>query len=82
MQQMGITAKLFDYLEKNATSEQRKNGFDIADFLLEMKQPQAILQAMIAKNPALNLLIKELNLKLIEEPARPISTAKRKGFKL
>ncbi|MFR8399252.1 MAG: DUF6371 domain-containing protein [Bacteroides ovatus] len=82
MQRMGITAKLFDYLEKNATSEQRKNGFDIADFLLEMKQSQAILQAMIAKNPALNLLIKELNLKLIEEPARPVSTANREGFKL
>lgn len=82
MERMGITAKLFDYLEKNATSEQRKNGFDIADFLLEMKQPQAILQAMITKNPALNLLIKELNLKLIEEPVRPISTAKRKRFKL
>lgn len=47
-----------------------------------MKQPQAVLQAMIAKNSALNLLIKEFNLKLIEEPVRPISTAKRKGFKL
>ncbi len=57
MERVGITVKLFDYLEKNATPEQRKNGFDIVDFLLEMKQPQAILQNMIAKNPVLKLLI-------------------------
>ena len=82
MQRMGIAVKLFDYLEKNATPEQRKNGFDIADFLLEMKQPQAILQGMIAKNPSLNLLIKELGLVLIEEPVHSVSTVKRRGFKL
>ncbi len=82
MKRLGITVKLFDYLEKNATSEQRKNGFDIADFLLEMKQPQAILQSMIAKNPALKLLIKEFGLILIEKPIQPISKVKKKGFKL
>ena len=79
---MGITVKLFDYLEKNATPEQRKNGFDIADFILEVKRPQTILQGMIAKNPSLNLLIKELGLVLIEEPVHPVSTVKRRGFKL
>lgn len=82
MQRMGITVKLFDYLEKNATLEQRKNGFDIADFLLEMKQPQAILQGMMAKNPSLNLLIKELGLVLIDEPVCSVNTVKRRGFKL
>lgn len=82
MKRMGITVKLFDYLEKNATPEQRKNGFDIADFLLEMKQPQAILQSMIAKNPALKLLIKELGLVLVEKPTQSIPKIKRKGPKL
>lgn len=82
IQRMGITVKLFNYLEKNATPEQRKNEFDIADFLLEMKQPQAILQGMIAKNPSLNLLIKELGLVLIDEPVHSASTVKRRGFKL
>lgn len=82
IQRMGITVKLFDYLEKNATPEQRENRFDIADFLLEMKQPQAILQGMIAKNPSLNLLIKELRLVFIEEPVCSVSTVKRRGFKL
>lgn len=80
MKRMGITVKLFDYLEKNATPEQRKNGFDIADFLLEMKQPQAILQSMIAKNPALKLLIKELGLVLVEKPTQSIPKIKRKGL--
>lgn len=82
MQRMGISVKLFDYLERNATEKQRAEGFDIADFLLEMKQPQAILQGMIAKNPSLNLLIKELGLVLIEESIHPVSTVKRKGIKL
>lgn len=82
MERIDITVKLFDYLEKNATLEQQKNGFDIADFLLEMKQPQAILQSMIAKNPALKLLIKELGLVLIDKPAQTISKVKRKGPKL
>jgi hypothetical protein len=81
MERMGITVKIFDYLEKSATPEQQKDGFDIADFLLEMKQPQAILQSMIAKNPVLNLLIKELGLVLIEKPTQPVSKVKRKGLR-
>ena len=82
MERMGITVKLFDYLEKNATLEQRKNGFDLADFLLEIEQPQAIFQSMIAKNPALNLLIKELDLVLIEKPTKAPLTIKKGGFRL
>lgn len=82
MERMKIKVKLFDYMEQNATEKQRVEGFDIADFLLEMKQPQAILQAMITKNPTLNLLIKELDLVLIEERAKPIQTIKKRGFKL
>jgi len=81
MEQIGITVKLFDYLEKNATLDQRKNGLDIADFLLEIKQPQAVLQNMIAKNPALNLLIKELNLRLFKAPGKT-APIKKGGFKL
>lgn len=52
------------------------------NMLLEMKQPQAILQGMIAKNPSLNLLIKELGLVLIDKPVHSVSTVKRRGFKL
>lgn len=82
MEQMGITVKLFDYLEKNATPDQRKKGLDIADFLLEIKQPQAVLQNMITKNPELNLLIKELNLVLFEAPIKAMPMRRKGGFKL
>ena len=82
MQQMGITVKLFDYLERNATEKERAEGVDIADFLLEMKQPQSILQGMIARNPSLKTLIDSLGLELVKvEPCAPKSIKKR-GLKM
>ena len=55
-----------DLLEKMATDEQRSLGLDIADFLLMEDTPQMILQKMIERNPALRLLIDELDLALVE----------------
>jgi len=55
-----------DLLEKMATDEQREAGLDIADFLLMEYTPQMILQKMIQRNPALQLLIDELDLVLVE----------------
>ena len=57
---------LSDSLEHCATDEQRKNGLDIADFLLMTDTPQMILDKMIQRNPALQTLIDELGLKLVE----------------
>ena len=57
---------LSDSLEQCATDEQRKNGPDIADFLLMTDTPQMILDKMIQRNPALQTLIDELGLKLVE----------------
>ena len=53
-------------LEKLATDEQRRQGLDIADFLLMEDTPQMILAKMIQRNPALQLLIDELDLALVE----------------
>ena len=53
-------------LEDVATDEQRKQGLDIADFLLMKDTPQMILQRMIDKNPVLQRLIDELDLVLVE----------------
>lgn len=53
-------------LEEMATDEQREAGLDIADFLLMEDTPQMILARMIQRNPALQLLIDELDLELIE----------------
>ena len=57
-----------DILETIATEEQRSQGLDIADFLLMEDTPQMILQKMINRNPALQTLIDELGLEIIEEP--------------
>lgn len=55
-----------DLLEKMATDGQRKAGLDIADFLLMEDTPQMILQKMIQRNPALQILIDTLDLELID----------------
>ena len=55
-----------DVLERIATDEQRKAGLDISDFLLLEPTKQQILQQMIERNPALQLLIDILQLELVE----------------
>ena len=54
-------------LEDVATEEQRKQGLDIADFLLMKDTPQMILQRMIDKNPNLQKLIDELDLVIVDD---------------
>lgn len=56
-----------DMLERIATVEQREAGLDIADFLLMEETQQQILQRMIQRNPALQVLIDALDLELVEE---------------
>lgn len=56
-----------DALERIATDEQREAGLDIGDFLLMEPTKQQILQSMIERNPALQLLIDKLGLELVEE---------------
>ena len=46
--------------------EQRSQGLDIADFFLYSPSKRQILHQMIQRNPALQLLIDELDLELIE----------------
>ena len=49
-----------------ATDGQREQGLDIADFLLMEDTPQMILSKMIQRNPALQTLIDELGLELVD----------------
>ena len=53
-------------LECTSDEEQRSQGLDIADFFLYSPSKRQILQQMIQRNPALQLLIDELGLELIE----------------
>lgn len=53
-------------LECTSDEEQRSRGMDIADFFLLSPSKRQILHRMIRRNPAVQLLIDELGLELIE----------------
>lgn len=59
-------AVVSDMLERLATNEERSRGLDIADFFLTVPTQRQLLQQMIRRNPALQLLIDELDLELVE----------------
>ena len=65
MRNNGIKVQLSDYLETNAPESERKEGYDIADYLLRIQPDEAILQAMSRKNPHLKTLIEMLGLELV-----------------
>lgn len=54
-------------IETNATTEQRAQGLDIADFLLMEETKQMILQKMIERDPTLQKLIDAFDLVIVEE---------------
>lgn len=86
MKSYGIEVRMFDDLEANATENERKEGYDIADYLLKVKPDEAILQEMIRKNPALKTLIETFDLKLVSvqqgTPQPKVSPPKKRGFRL
>ena len=86
MKSYGIEVHMFDYLEANATENERKEGYDIADYLLKVKPDEAIFQQMIRKNPILKTLIETFDLKLVSvqqgTPQPKVSPPKKRGFRL
>ena len=86
MKNYGIDVQLFDYLESKATENERKEGYDIADYLLKMRPDEAILQQMIKRNPNLKTLIETFDLKLVSVqrgiPQPKVAPPKKRGFKL
>lgn len=65
LRNLGIEASIFNYLEEVATDSERTAGLDIADYLLQIEPDQAVLQAMICRNPILQKLIDDLQLTLV-----------------
>lgn len=65
MKSLGISVSIFDFLEQNATVEQRKSGLDIADYLVSELTPQGILEGMMQRNPALRDLVDKLDLEIV-----------------
>ena len=71
MQRLGIEVSLFDFMENNATDEERNAGYDIADFLLKAETKESVLSRMIAKNPHLETLISTLDLEVVSIEKHP-----------
>lgn len=65
LKSLGIEANIFNFLEESAGDDERTAGLDIADYLLQIEPDQAVLQAMIRRNPYLQTLIDELQLTLV-----------------
>ena len=67
MRQLGIHAQLYDYLERAATDEQRKQGLDIADFLLDIETIEGKLEQMKQTNQPISKLINQFQLQPVSE---------------
>lgn len=62
----GCDASILTYLEEHASPEQKEQGLDIADFLLQEETDEIILQRMMDKNPALRTFVETLDLQLVK----------------
>ena len=70
---LGIEVSLFDFMERNATKEERDAGYDIADFLLREETKEAIFNRLIVLNPALKTLVETFDLQLVNVEKAPLS---------
>ena len=68
MRQLGIHAQLYDYLERSATDEQRKQGLDIADFLLDIETEGGKLEQLRQTNQSIDKLINQFQLQPVSPP--------------
>lgn len=81
MQSMGIEVQLFDYLEKHAPSKDQQEGYDIADYLLQIKPKASALEELIKLNPNVGLLVDKLGLREVKEHSLPNPPPRRKGLR-
>mgnify|MGYP001556516131 CR=1 FL=1 len=70
---LGIEVSLFDFMERNATKEERNAGYDIEDFLLREETKEAIFNRLITLNPALKTLVETFDLQLVNVEKAPLS---------
>ena len=66
MKQSGIDARMYDYLERCATDEQRKQGLDIADFLLDIETEEGWFEQLRRTNQSVDKLANWLRLQPVE----------------
>lgn len=79
MQSLGMEVQLFDYLEKHAPLQDQQAGYDIADYLLQIKTQTSALKDLIRQNPNLQLLVDKLGLQVVKEQrlAQPLLQKRR-----
>jgi len=58
----------YDYLERAATNEQRKQGLDIADFLLDIETEGGTLERLRQTNQSVDKLVNLLQLQPVRRP--------------
>lgn len=61
----GIDALCNGNLEKNASEEERAEGLDIADYLVQEDPRRMLLASIIQANPAIGLLVDRLKLEIV-----------------
>ena len=77
MRKVGFEVRLFDYLEKTASAEDLKAGYDIADYLLQIEPKIEPLNKLTLTKEVENLYQKGGKESLETKP-----TPRKRGFKL
>ena len=67
IRQLGIQVQLYDYLERSATDKQRKQGLDIADFLLDIETEGGKFEQIKRTNQSVAKLANLLKLQPVKE---------------
>ena len=63
----GVNVGIYDYLEQQASEEDKTKGLDIADYLLQQEPRQFLLDKLIKKNPNIKTLMDKLDLELVQD---------------
>ena len=66
MRLQGIDVKVYTYLDEHATEEEKEEGLDIADYLLNEPPQATALRQMVERKPCLQVLIDKLDLELVD----------------
>ena len=66
MRLQGIDTRVYTYLEEHATTKEREEGLDIADYLLNESPHAVTLRLLVDRNPCLQVLVDRLGLEVVD----------------
>lgn len=82
MKKVGLEVRLFDYLEKTASTEDLHKGYDIADYLLQIDPKVVIPKELAIDNHTLLNEVDKLSQKSEKESHKTQLLPRKRGFKL